>query len=370
MKKNAINIALLLGISPLLIQCVASQQEVNSIELRLRTMDNRMVNMDREVTNLQSKANETVNVGSIEFLQKRQAELGNTVDRLQSELLQIKGKIEETTYRSRNVQDENSQFKSSLAAQFNDTGARIAALEKQLSEANRQIDELKKIRSEDSTKVAASLAKISAERAAESARTAAEKATLEARLEAEKMSRLESEKKHKQSLEKEQLKTKPSVSAKETTSETAKKKPIIESQEAPAAGGDSAASNANEPGKDLYEKAMGIYKAKNYKQAYGIFSEYLAKHPTGDLAANSRFWMGDCRYSQNEFELAILEYQKVIADFSTTAKAPAAMLKQGLAFEKLQDLETAKIIYQKLLTDYPKSEQVETAKKQLEALKK
>ena len=69
------------------------------------------------------------------------------------------------------------------------------------------------------------------------------------------------------------------------------------------------------------------------------------------MAPNARFWLGDCYYSQQEFELSILEYQKVIADYPNHAKAPAALLKQGLAFEKLKDNETAKIVYKKVLDE-------------------
>ena len=59
----------------------------------------------------------------------------------------------------------------------------------------------------------------------------------------------------------------------------------------------------------------------------------------------------------------------MIADYPSDGKAPAALLKQGLAFEKLKDNETAKIVYNKLLKEYPKSDQVETAKKRLDSFK-
>ncbi len=67
--------------------------------------------------------------------------------------------------------------------------------------------------------------------------------------------------------------------------------------------------------------------------------------------------------------LAILEYQKVIADFPKNGKTPAALLKQGLAFEKLKDQETAKLVYLKLQADYKESEEAGAAGKRLEALK-
>ena len=59
----------------------------------------------------------------------------------------------------------------------------------------------------------------------------------------------------------------------------------------------------------------------------------------------------------------------MIADYPKSNKAPAALFKQGQAFEKLSEKDTAKIVYNKLLADYPKSEQVEMAQKRLKALK-
>jgi TolA-binding protein len=59
----------------------------------------------------------------------------------------------------------------------------------------------------------------------------------------------------------------------------------------------------------------------------------------------------------------------VIADYPKSNKASAALYKQGEAFEKLSEKDTAKIVYNKLIADYPKSEQVEMAQKRLKALK-
>ena len=65
--------------------------------------------------------------------------------------------------------------------------------------------------------------------------------------------------------------------------------------------------------------------------------------------------------------MAILEYQKVIANYPKHSKAPAALLKQGLAFEKLKDIETAKLVYYKLGHDYPDSKEAAVGRKKLES---
>ena len=120
---------------------------------------------------------------------------------------------------------------------------------------------------------------------------------------------------------------------------------------------------------DLYTQSLSLYKDKKIDQAYDGFADYLSRNPNGKMVANARFWMGECLFKQNEFELAILDYQKVIVDHPRHSKAPAALLKQGMAFEKLKDGETAKIVYQKILDTYPESDQATPARKRLESLK-
>jgi TolA-binding protein len=72
--------------------------------------------------------------------------------------------------------------------------------------------------------------------------------------------------------------------------------------------------------------------------------------------------MGESLYRQGEYDLAILDYQKVISNHPKDSHTPAALLKQGMSFEKLTDNETAKIIYRKLIKDHPGTPEAEKAR--------
>jgi tol-pal system protein YbgF len=120
---------------------------------------------------------------------------------------------------------------------------------------------------------------------------------------------------------------------------------------------------------DLYQQALDLIKQKNYKDAKKTLSTYIQKHPQGKRVANAYFWMGECEYSLQRFEEAILEYQKVISKYPKSNKVPDSLLKQGIAFAKLGDNESAKIVLNKLIKNYPKSPQVNIAKKQLTRIK-
>jgi TolA-binding protein len=79
--------------------------------------------------------------------------------------------------------------------------------------------------------------------------------------------------------------------------------------------------------------------------------------------------MGECEYNLQRFEEAILEYQKVISEYPKSNKMPDSLLKQGMAFAKLGDNESAKIVLNKLIKKYPKSPQAGVAKKKLVRIK-
>jgi len=130
-----------------------------------------------------------------------------------------------------------------------------------------------------------------------------------------------------------------------------------------------ARKNAAQGAVDLYQQALDLIKQKQYKDAKKTLRTYIEKHPHGRRVANAYFWMGECEYNMQRFEEAILEYQKVISGYPKSNKVPDSSLKQGMAFAKLGDRESAKIVLNKLIKNYPKSPQASVAKKKLTRLK-
>jgi len=129
-----------------------------------------------------------------------------------------------------------------------------------------------------------------------------------------------------------------------------------------------ARKKAAEGAVDLYQKALDLMKQKDYKEAKKTLQTYVEKNPGGDRVPNAYFWMGECEYNLERYEEAILEYQKVISKYSGSNKVPDALLKQGISFAMLGDNESAKIVLNKLVRQFPKSSQAGVAKKQLARL--
>lgn len=120
---------------------------------------------------------------------------------------------------------------------------------------------------------------------------------------------------------------------------------------------------------DPYQQGMTLFKQKDFNGAKKDFQLYIDKNPSGKLVDSAYFWEGECEYSLEHFDEAILLYQKVISKFPKGNKAPDALLKQGMAFARLDDKQSARIVFEKLLKQYPRSEQAAAAKKQLSRLK-
>ncbi len=93
--------------------------------------------------------------------------------------------------------------------------------------------------------------------------------------------------------------------------------------------------------------------------------EEVAGNSSADNSVDARFMMGECLFNQKEYDKAIMQYQNIISQHSDHAKSPEAMLKQGMAFEKLADKDTAKVIYKKLLKKYSSSPEAATAQEKL-----
>ncbi len=119
---------------------------------------------------------------------------------------------------------------------------------------------------------------------------------------------------------------------------------------------------------DLYQQGLDLIKQKRFKDAKKALRSYIEEHPHGKLVANAYFWTGECEYNLQRYEESILEYQKVISKYPKSNKVPDALLKQGFAFAKLGDNESAKIVLKKLVKKFPKSPQARVAKKQLKRL--
>jgi len=386
-------------LSPFLVQCLATSEDFRNLDLRMRTMNNKLISTDRNVSDLQTETAARANKSSVDDLQKNQADSINTMDYLKTQLLQVKGQIEENSHQVQKLQ-EDAKFQhegqsdrfhelnegiENLRATQEGIQTRLLALEKKnqadsatLQQLNSDVEKLREARAGE----AAERARKAADDAARAAK-AADEARAAKIAEAEDPAAAGEPAKTKTADELRVIE--PTLSKKVNTE--AETKPTSEKTGKPTPGekkktdaskkpGEKIAPTSSEKSSDptdasqkLYDEGLANFNAKKFQKAHATFNLYLEKYPKGALAANARFWLGDSLYNQQQYELAILEYQKVLADYPQNGKSPAALLKQGMAFEQLKDLETAKLVYLKLAADFKNSDESAVAQKRLETLK-
>ena len=119
---------------------------------------------------------------------------------------------------------------------------------------------------------------------------------------------------------------------------------------------DSRVAPVLDPGR-AYELALSAFNTNDYGAAQGRFQEVLDLAPTGDLADNAQYWIGECEYARGAWGAAIESFRKVF-HFNATEKDDDAQFKLGLCHLKLGQREHALIEFTRLTVDFPESEYV------------
>ena len=344
MNKSALTLLFALAVSPLLVQC-ASQDELNQIHYQLRQLN-------KKVSDL-----ETV---TIDNLQKRQASSASQMDQLYQEFLQFKSDLEETGHLNRRLTEQNKElenaFKSYAKTEEEKRAAELKRLEQEIVNKDRNIDNLaQQLKLQQDNLQAIQNARVEeAKRKAD----AAAKAAAAARAKAEAASKASSGVPAKIRADK----TKKVFNNTSSSSPVATApKPAAASQPAPQAASPETISKSSGNAGDLYQKGQ-------YREAYRAFEELTRDQGNSEAAINARYMMGECLFALKEYDQAILDYQNIITNNPTSPKAPGAMLRQGMAFEKLNDSDTARILYQKLIASYKESSEADEAQQLLDKM--
>ncbi len=123
-----------------------------------------------------------------------------------------------------------------------------------------------------------------------------------------------------------------------------------------------------------YEDAFRRYRAADYAGAIDRFQVFLQTHPSSEYADNALFWMGDSYFKLNDYEQAAVAFDKVVKRFPDGNKVPDALYRQGVSLleigkrTKQQKTYTpaACQIFRRITDEYPNSERVPEARRQLE----
>ncbi|PYN48189.1 MAG: tol-pal system protein YbgF [Candidatus Rokuibacteriota bacterium] len=109
-----------------------------------------------------------------------------------------------------------------------------------------------------------------------------------------------------------------------------------------------------------YAAALATFRSREHGQAVLDFIDFMAKYPKHPLAGNAQYWIGEAYWAQRDYRQALAEFEKVFEH--GPGKTPDALLKIGLCHLRLTDLPRAQQAWQRVVSEYPKSESATMAR--------
>jgi tol-pal system protein YbgF len=108
--------------------------------------------------------------------------------------------------------------------------------------------------------------------------------------------------------------------------------------------------------KRAYDAALALVNARQYDRALEAFAGFLVRYPDHPNADNALYWRGESYFAQGDYSRAAEQFDGAITRFPLGNKVPDALLKLGICQTKLGLGSKAKITFERLAREFPRSE--------------
>ncbi len=119
---------------------------------------------------------------------------------------------------------------------------------------------------------------------------------------------------------------------------------------------------------EIYNMAYADYLKGNFALAIDGFKIYLDNFSQSPFADNALYWIGECHFSQKEYEDAISRYNQLILNYPLGDKVPAAYLHKGISLMELDRKEEALSVFKLMVSKYPLEEETKIAQEKIKEL--
>ena len=117
-----------------------------------------------------------------------------------------------------------------------------------------------------------------------------------------------------------------------------------------------------------YDQAFVLMRQTEYEEAIAEFEKFIAGCPDHELVENAHFWIGESLYSLGKYTEAVQRLEQLINNFKASPNIGRALYKLGRSKEELGQKNDAKVIFQRLIDEYPGTLEAEQAKERLKQL--
>jgi tol-pal system protein YbgF len=122
------------------------------------------------------------------------------------------------------------------------------------------------------------------------------------------------------------------------------------------------------PEKAAFDSAFDLFQKNQFANARQQFQGFMRQYPQSSMADSALYWIGECYYSERQYQNSIETFQQVLNRYPSGNKTPNAMLKQAAAFQQIGDRTAARILYERLIDQFPRSPQAQIAKQKLKQM--
>jgi tol-pal system protein YbgF len=131
---------------------------------------------------------------------------------------------------------------------------------------------------------------------------------------------------------------------------------------APAGGGSAPSADT------LYSNGLRDITGGNYDLARKEFQDYLKFYGDTDLASNAQFYLGEIAYKQKQYDQAVSEFDKVLANYPKSFKLAPARLRKGMALIEVGQKTAGVRELREVIKRYPNTEEERLARAKLKEL--
>jgi tol-pal system protein YbgF len=107
--------------------------------------------------------------------------------------------------------------------------------------------------------------------------------------------------------------------------------------------------------KDYYDLAYGYVLRKDYALAEDGFRTFLRKYPSDRMAPEAEYWLGESLFQRQRYRDAAEAFLDVSTKYESTARAPDALLRLGQSLAVLGEKEAACASLAEVLRKYPRA---------------
>jgi len=107
--------------------------------------------------------------------------------------------------------------------------------------------------------------------------------------------------------------------------------------------------------KDEYDLAYGYLVRKDFTVAEDNFRSFLRKYPSDRLVAEANYWLGESLFQRQRFREAAESFLTVSTKYEKSSKAPDALVRLGQSLAALKEKDAACATFVEVSRKYPRA---------------